>query len=81
MDPASGLIPLVKLRDALDGHMQAGLDWFEDVYDGVMAPEAEASGGLGLKASIAAQGFPLETALLYCFMSMISCSSPTALIV
>jgi hypothetical protein len=33
MDPASGLIPLVKLRDALDGHMQAGRYWFEDVYD------------------------------------------------
>jgi hypothetical protein len=71
MDPASRLRPLVMLRATLYGLKQAGRYWFEDVYDFVVAPEADldaeasgglrsgrlASGGLGLKASIAAPGF------------------------
>jgi hypothetical protein len=57
MDPASRLRRLVKLCATLYGLKQAGWYWFEDVYDPAAASEAEASGGLGLKASIAAPGF------------------------
>jgi len=57
MDPTNRSRPLVKLRATLCDLKQAGRYLFEDVYGFVVASETETSGGLGLRASIAAPGF------------------------